>query len=409
MTIDLNDTYVKRWLTGLSEKTKETYPTTIEDWFTFLGMTPTEAIKKRMENLTSQDLTERCFFEDKWRAYKESMESTGTHSDFFVHDRLKVASSFFTRNGLPLNLRKGDWTSTQKQDVKEKKMKIKLDDVKRMYGHADLPRKCLLLILAQSGFSEIDISELRIEDIQGLYDMAVNEHYVIEKNRDKSVHLQATCLSYEFLHDLRDLLMERGNPTSGYIFTSQTKGKDESHISERRINESMQELAVRTFGNEKAEGTEKLKKDLFQTKMLRSFYNSALLRANIQPQEIKDLMMGHDQGGARKNYSHDDETIREAYLKAFQYLSINGIQSREDLAKIKADLHAIIGRQQAEIEQTKKENDERKKEYQELKATMKEMSNNYELLIDAVKKVAKVQGIMGIEDSELGDTLDNKD
>lgn len=395
--VDLNDTYVIRWLTGLSPKTKENYPLLIGDWLTFIGMNPTEQIQKRMHDLTSTEITERCFFEDKFRAYKESLEATGTHSDTFVHDRLKVVSSFFTRNSLPLALKKGDWQSTQKQEVKEKKWKIEIDDIKRMYGHADLPRKCLLLILAQSGFSETDIAELKIEDIQGLYNMPINEHYVIEKNREKTGHLQATCLSYEFLHDLRDLLMERGNPISGYIFTSQTKKKDEKHISERRINESMQELAERTFGNEKVPNTEKRKKVEFKTKMLRSFYNSKLLRANIQPQELKDLMMGHDQQGARKNYAHDDETIREAYLKAFQYLSINGIQSREDLAKIKADFHSMIGRQQVEIE-------ERKKEAQELKAMMQEMKNNYELLIRNVEKIAKISGALGIDDSALGVT-----
>jgi integrase/uncharacterized coiled-coil protein SlyX len=304
-----------------------------------------EQIQKRMHDLTSTDIKTLQFFEDKWRAYKDYLESTGTNSDSKVHDKIKVVSSFFTRNGLPLNLKKGDWKSTQKQEVIEKKFKLAIDDIKRMYTHANLRDKCLLLILAQSGFSETDISGLKVEQIQGLYDMAVNEHYVIEKPRDKSNHVQATCLSYEFLHDLRDLLMERGNPTNGYIFTSQTKEKGIANIDVRRINESMKALFAKTFGEEK--GAE------FETRSLRSFYNSALLRAKIQPQEVKDLLMGHSRGGARDNYNYDDETIREAYISAFEYLSINGIQSREDLAKIKADLNAIIGKQQVQIEQQK--------------------------------------------------------
>jgi hypothetical protein len=352
--VDESDPYIKRWLTGLSPKTKRNYPCMLTDWFTFIGLTPTETIQKRLENLASTDLTVKCFFEDKWKAYKEALEATGTNSDSKVHDRLKVVASFFHRNNLPLSLAVGDWKSTQKQGVKEKKWQPDLNDIKRMYGHADLNRKCTLLILAQSGFSEIDIAELRVEDIQGLYSLPVNEHYVIEKPREKTGHLQATCLSYEFLHDLKDLLAERGNPTTGYIFTSQTKAKDVEHIDARRINESMQELAEKTFGNEKVQGTDKLKKDEFQTKMLRGFYNSALLRANIQPQELKDLMFGHDVGGARSHYPHDDTTIREAYVKAFEYLSINGIQSREDLAKIKADMNALIGSQQVQIEQQNK-------------------------------------------------------
>ena len=382
MTIDLNDTYVKRWLNGLSAKTKKNYPNEFGDWLTFINLSPTEQINKRMHDLTSTEITERCFFEDNWRSYKEALKSTGLNSDSKVHDKIKVVSSFFTRNGLPLNLKKGDWKSTQKQEVLTPKFKLDLDNIKRMYGHANLRDKCLLLGLSQSGFSEIDLSAFHIEDIKDLYVLPVNEHYQVEKPRDKTNQVQATCLSYEFLHDLKDLLAERGNPKKGYLFTSQTKQDTEGQLSKeekaklskddlkkyeetqaklradskekglnnigvRQINESMKNLAVRTFGEEKAKE--------FQTKQLRSFYNSALLRAKIQPQEIKDLMMGHARLGARGHYDYDSETIKEAYLMAFEYLSINGIQSRADLTKIKENLNALIGSQQVEIETRKAE------------------------------------------------------
>jgi hypothetical protein len=38
-------------------------------------MTPTEQIKKRIHDLTSQDLTQRIFFEEKFREYKEYLEN----------------------------------------------------------------------------------------------------------------------------------------------------------------------------------------------------------------------------------------------------------------------------------------------------------------------------------------------
>lgn len=408
---DLNDTYVKRWLTGLAKKTKHGYPSLLQDWLTFINLSPTDQINKRMHDLTSTDITERLFFEDKWKAYKEMMESTGTHKDKWIHDRLKVVASFFNRNGLPLALEHGAWKSTQKQEVIEKKEKLNLDDIKRMYAHANLRSKCILLILAQSGFSEIDISELKIESIKGLYEMAVNEHYVIEKPREKTTHVQATCLSYEFLHDLRELLAEDGNPTNGYIFVSQTRQEIEGRLSKeekaklnkkelkeyeeqikkaqkeakekrlscidvRRINEDMQALAQKTFGIDSP------KAKTFETRMFRSLYNSALLRAKIQPQEIKDLMMGHEREGARANYSYDDETIREAYISAFEFLSINGIQSREDLAKIRTDMNAIIGKQQVQIEEQKTAMEERKKENQELKQKMDEQQKRLDEIKD---------------------------
>jgi integrase len=229
MTVDINDMYVQKWLTGLSDKTKLEYPKLIGDWFNFLGMTPTEIVNKRMKDRNSEDLLVKNFFEDKWKEYKAYLES-GENSDSKVHDRLKVASSFFSRNfgkesDGALHLVKGNWKSTQKQEVKEKKEKLTLEDIKRLYAKADLRDKCILLILSQSGFSEVDISLLKIEDIENLYNLAINEHYVIEKGRDKTCVVQATCLSYEFLHDLRLQLEEKGNPSTGYIFTSQTKDK----------------------------------------------------------------------------------------------------------------------------------------------------------------------------------------
>ena len=75
----------------------------------------------------------------------------------------------------------------------------------------------------------------------------------------------------------------------------------------------------------------------FQTKSLRSFYNSALLRASVQPQEVKDLMMGHGRKGARGHYDYDEQTIKENYTKVFEHLSINGLQTRTDIAKLKEE------------------------------------------------------------------------
>jgi len=199
--------------------------------------------------------------------------------------------------------------------------------------------------LYQSGFSEVDVSALKIEDIEDIYNLAENEHYFIEKPREKTNIIQATCLSYEALHDLKAMLAERQNPEQGFLFVSQTKDKG-SGIDTRRINEAIKTLAEKTFGKEKAKE--------FKTKALRSAYNSALLRANIKPQELKDVMMGHGRKGSRKHYDYDSETIKEAYSRAFEHLSINGIQVREDFKQLKTQLLETIGKQQHEIETLKK-------------------------------------------------------
>ena len=320
------DEFVQKWLVGLAEKTKRNYIFGFKDWLDFIDMTPTAQIKQRIQDTISQDLTQRTHFENKWRAYKEYLEKKGELSDSSIKTMLKIVASFFSRNSLPLQLKRGDWTlSTPQSAIRQKWIPTNLE-IRRLYSHAKLRDRSLLLALYHSGFSEIDVANLKIEDLKGLYENPETEHYFIEKPREKTGHIQATCLSFECAHDLKAMLQERDNPTEGFFFVSTTKEKG-SKLKVRAIHEAMKGLVQKTFGEEKAKE--------FKTKNLRSAYNSALLRANIQPQEIKDVLMGHKRRGARAHYSYDELTIKEAYSKAFQYLTINGIQSRKDIEELR--------------------------------------------------------------------------
>ena len=44
--------------------------------------------------------------------------------------------------------------------------------------------------------------------------------------------------------------------------------------------------------------------------------------------------MGHGRKGARGHYDYDDVTIKEAYGRVFEHLSINGLQVRADIKKL---------------------------------------------------------------------------
>jgi hypothetical protein len=50
------DKFFKKWLVGLSERTKKNYTEEFNDWCDFVGLTPTEQIKKRMHDLTTENL-----------------------------------------------------------------------------------------------------------------------------------------------------------------------------------------------------------------------------------------------------------------------------------------------------------------------------------------------------------------
>ena len=138
------------------------------------------------------------------------------------------------------------------------------------------------------------------------------------------------------------MLRERGNPQKGALFVS-PKGQ---RLSVRFINEAMKKPAKKAYPDKE-----------FKTKSLRSAYNSALLRANIQPQELKDIMMGHKRAGARGHYAYDKITILEAYEKAFKYLTINsGTQTKKDLERIETTIQVLseqIAKLKAELEQEK--------------------------------------------------------
>jgi hypothetical protein len=236
--------YIKDWLVGIAETTKPKYLRHFAIWEKFIKMTPTEQINKRVEDLTSKDLSQRTYFEKQWRAFKEHLEQEGK-TWINAKTILTAVASFFGRNGLTLDLNKGDWKSTMPQKVIHR-VRVTKDDVKTLYAHADLRDKALLLVLAQSGFSEIDVTELRIEDLKGLWEMPQNEHYFIEKPREKSNIIQATCISYEALHDIRLMLEERGKPQEGYLFVGQTKSKGEP-ITTRTIRDMMKALAKKPF------------------------------------------------------------------------------------------------------------------------------------------------------------------
>jgi hypothetical protein len=115
---------------------------------------------------------------------------------------------------------------------------------------------------------------MQIEPLKGLYGQPETKHFFIEKLPENTGEMQATCFSYEAMHDIRAMFQERGKPTEGYLFISTTWGKG-SKLETRTINQAMKGLAEKTFDVEKAKE--------FKIKMLRSFYNRALLRANVQP------------------------------------------------------------------------------------------------------------------------------
>jgi hypothetical protein len=87
----LEDEYVRNWLKGLSDRIEENYSKEFKRWLNFCKMSPSEQIQIRVKNLTSQDLSERLYFENRFRGFKESLEKTGIYFFCFNFEGKKAA------------------------------------------------------------------------------------------------------------------------------------------------------------------------------------------------------------------------------------------------------------------------------------------------------------------------------
>lgn len=337
-----NDLYAKKWLNQLTKANKRNTVEPFEAWLNFIKMTPTEQINKRMEDLQSRNPQVRGFFEDKLIEFMHLLETQNIKSTT-IHRKLSAIRSFFTHNRLQLKFSRGEL----KPRVNESEMItqdwiLANEEIRALYSVASVRNRALLLCLYQSGFSPIDVSKLNIEHLKDgtktIYE--TEDHLYIDKLREKTSIHQKTCISSECVFDIQNMLKERGNPKSGALFVSE-KGM---RLSTRFINDAMKSLC------EKAHGKQLCKE--FKTKNLRDSYNDALLRSEVK-QEVKDLMFGHKRLGARGHYHCSPTTIKEAYSKAFKYLSINhGTQTKQALKQVQQSIIGLsqtIAKQQNEI------------------------------------------------------------
>lgn len=334
----LKDDYANEWLNRISENTRNQYKATFPKWLAFIGMSPKEQILRRIKDLQSSNPKERGFFEDRVIEYGR-MLATQNYKKNTIHNMVTPIQSFFSSHRVKLSFRKGDLNfKTQKSEKVIEKFAPTNEEIRAMYSLANVRDRSLILVLYQSGFSSIDTISLNIENIKGIYDL--NDHYFIQQHRQKTDSIQATCISAEAIHDIKAMLRERGSPKQGALFIT-PKGE---RLSTRFLNDAMKKLAKKSLPTERAKE--------FQTKSLRDAYNSALLEANLT-QEVKDLLFGHKRTGAKSHYAYNENVIRNAYEKAFKFLTINhGTQARKDLERIETSLVGLsktVAKQQETI------------------------------------------------------------
>ena len=131
-------------------------------------MTPSEQLEKRREDLKSDDLKTQRFFEEKLKEWGREIMKEGilakTGQQYLIAVR-----SFFSHHYLDLKFRRGELKLEELPKVKashKPKWVINNIELRAIFSVCNPRDRPLLLILASTGMSPTDVSQLRIEGLR---------------------------------------------------------------------------------------------------------------------------------------------------------------------------------------------------------------------------------------------------
>lgn len=314
-------------------RTLRNYKREFPKFLEWVKQTPSEIIKNRLEDLRS--VTKRHHYESVVVKYKNYLETLKTDKGTrlrvpTIHGYLRCVQSFFSHNDVKLMFRRGELkVEPSEQEKVYRKWVLDNSEIRHLYRNAKTPRdRALILVLYQSGFSPIDVSEMKIEDFhlvfEGKWIASLEMHMYHMRRREKTNIWQETCISIEALEDIKMMLAQRGNPDKGNLFVS-FRNKP---LSPREINLAIKSIVKRAYPNRTKE---------FKTKHLRDSYKNGLVQAKIT-QEVIDCMFGHQRRGARKDYQLTESTTKLMYQEAWKFLRINGFSSTNKVEQIRKEL-----------------------------------------------------------------------
>lgn len=383
-----NDKYVKNWFQLLgNERTIKNYSGDFPKFLKYVKAqtpyeTPTEIIDSRLEHLTSQDIIKRRYWEMVTIKFKNYLETKNLRMAT-IKGYIRTVMSFFSKNGVKLSFSRGELkVNPSEKDKVYSEWIPDNETVRLLYRLCDSARdRGVLLILYQSGFSEADVGNMRIEDFpfyseSGEWQLKANEDLYHQRRREKTNQWQKTIISRECLEDLRVYLQSRGFPKKGWLFVS-FRGKK---LGVRGINDMLKGVVEKGFNGKVKE---------WKTKHLRDAFMNGLLQAKIT-QEVKDAMVGHKRQGAREDYAITEQTVRVAYESAFKFLTVNGFgQTSRRVEELEHKFDAQTKTLMEMLTEMREENKVLKLELQEYKA--KNDTERQEMKVELKKLSTQVQ------------------
>lgn len=311
---------VKYWLGKL--RTKRNLDKCIFEFPKFLKevkLDPDTILEQRRSDLQSKDMKERARWEDivsRWYHKEYERFVKDGKSAWTPWTTIGVVRSFFSHHRYALHY--------GAKELRKPTSKIKdyvpcNEEIRAMYSLTETWRdKSLLLALAQTGLSEIDVSNLNVEEFNEKW----NEEFIyFEGYRSKTEIKVQTCFGPDWKNATLKMLALRGNPTNGPLYSQSVGPKAGERMSVNAIREAIKKLFAKA---EIKTGDER-----FYVKNLRDTFSDALDQAGVK-EKISDRMMGWKLAGAKSHYKISKTTIINAYLKAWKYLTIDEYTAKRE-------------------------------------------------------------------------------
>jgi len=194
-----NDSAIVEWFTKIGNKrTIKNYSNEFPKFLEFVKAnsqykTRSEILDARRKQVRSEDVKERRVFEDLVIAFKQSLEGKDKKIST-VRSYLRTVMSFFAKHHVPLVFSRNELKIEPCEKDKVIKEWIPTnEEVRVLYRTAhDSRDRALLLMLYQSGFSEVDVEAMNIEDFPfyddiGNWKIKLSEHLYHARHRNSLV------------------------------------------------------------------------------------------------------------------------------------------------------------------------------------------------------------------------------
>ncbi len=164
---------IEEWVTSFAKRTEQNYRFEFPRFLAWLYfeegniMSPKDIIQERIRQWLSDNPQERGSWERIVNRYKKYLEGKGYSENTIIAYR-RAVQSFFSYSRVSLKFRRKEGKIRSKKTVKIKFAPTN-SIMRAMYSHADSLGRTLLLVAYHSSLSGVDIKDLRIEDLPGLY------------------------------------------------------------------------------------------------------------------------------------------------------------------------------------------------------------------------------------------------